>query len=161
MRVIVIALSLVGCLAGTPAAQSSRPASGKGVISACALLTPDLVEKYDTHDPKLRKLIPRSEEAIGTQGSSCDDGGIMIQVNPFGRPDDLRKSPPKDWQPISGIGDTAYFRNNGDRWAEVVVWTGAHHFTIQLSVPNGGTAESIKPKVTGLATALVARLKSM
>jgi hypothetical protein len=163
MRVHITSLSIVAWLAaaGPAVAQSGKPPSGKPAIRACEVLTRDMVAKYDTHDAKLRALIPREEEAIGSHGSSCDDGGIMIQVNPFLRSDDLRKSPPKDWQAVSGVGDTAYFHNNGNRWAELMVWTGSHHFTIQLSVPNGGTAESIKPNTIGLATAVIARLKSM
>ena len=163
MRVSITSLSIVACLAvaSSAVAQSGKPSTGKPAIRACEVLTRDMVAKYDTQDPKLRALIPRQEEAIGSHGSSCDDGGILIQINPFLRSDVYRKSPPKEWQPVSGVGDTAYFHNNGNRWAELMVWTGAHHFTIQLSVPNGGTAESAKPNTIGLATALVARLKSM
>ena len=163
MRVSIMSLSIVACLAvaSPTVAQSGKPSSGKAAIRACDVLTRDMVAKYDTQNPKLRDLIPRHEEAIGSHGSSCDDGGIGVQIDPFVRSDVYRKSPPKDWQAVSGVGDTAYFRNNGNRWAELMVWTGTHHFTIQLSVPNGGTAESVKPNVMGLATALVAKLKSM
>ena len=158
MRVSVALLSIVVCLAAASPAVSQ---SGKPAIRACEVLTRDMVAKYDTQNPKLRDLIPRQEESIGSHGSSCDDGGILIQINPFLRSDVYRKSPPKDWQAVTGVGDTAYFRNNGNMWAELMVWTGTHHFTIQLSVPNGGTAESAKPNTIGLATAIVAKLKSL
>ena len=163
MRVISTLFSIVaGLAAANPAAaQAGQSASGKPAVRACEVLTQEMVAKYDTQDPKLRKLIPRHEEPIGSHGSSCDDGGIHIQINPFLRSDTLRKSPRKDWQALSGVGDTAYFHNNKDRWAELMVWSGAHHFTIQLSVPNGGTAESVKPNTIGLANALIAKLKSM
>ena len=163
MHVSVTSLSIVAWLAVvSPAvAQSGKPSSGKPAIRACEVLTRDMVAKYDTQNPKLRDLIPRHEEAIGSHGSSCDDGGIMIQIDPFLRSDVYRKLPPKDWQAVPGVGDTAYFHNNKNRWAELMVWTGTHHFTIQLSVPDGGTAESVKPNTIGLATALIARLKSM
>ena len=164
MRVTTMALSVVGCVvvaASAAVAQTgTKPAAGKPAIRACALLTRDLVAKYDTHNPKIREMFKPEEEAIGNHGSSCSDGGIFLQIDPFVRHDDLRRSPAKDWQPVAGIGDTAFFRNNGNRWGELIVWTGSHHFTIQLSVPNGGTAESIKPNTTGLATALIAKLKS-
>ena len=158
MRVNVTSVSIVACLAAASPAFSQ---SGKPAIRACEVLTRDMVAKYDTQNPKLRDLIPRQEEAIGSHGSSCDDGGILIQIDPFLRSDVYRKSPPKDWQAVTGVGDTAYFRNNRNMWAELMVWTGTHHFTIQLSVPNGGTAESVKPNTIGLATAIVAKLKSM
>lgn len=164
MRVPATSLSVIACLvvAGAAMAQSGgKPASGTPSIRACAVLTRDLAAKYGTQNPKLRAMFPPEEEAIGTHGSSCSDGGVLVQINPFLRHDDLRKSPGKEWQPISGVGDTAFFRNNRNSWAELMVWTAGHHFTIQLDVPDGASAESVKPNVTGLATALIARLKSM
>ena len=157
MRLIAIGLSIVACLA--PAGVASAQSPGKPAIRACALLSPDLVAKYGTQNPKIRDLIPAREEPIGMHGSSCNHGGIFVQVNPFVSSEAMRKSPPKDWQAIPGVGDTAYFHNNRDRYAELMVWTGSHHFTIQLSVPNGGTSESVKPNTIGLATALIAKLK--
>jgi len=157
MRVIT-SLSLVACLA----AASPAPAqSGKPAIRACEVLTRDVVAKFDTGNPKMRDLIPRNEEAIGSHGSSCNDGSIFVQIDPFLNSDSYRKSPAKDWQAVSGVGDTAYFHNNRDRYAELMVWSGRHHFTIQLSVPDGRTAEAVKPNTIGIATALVAKLKSM
>lgn len=157
MRVIT-SLSLVACLA----AASPAPAqSGKPAIRACEVLTRDVVAKFDTGNPKMRDLIPRDEEAIGSHGSSCNDGSIFVQIDPFLNSDSYRKSPAKDWQAVSGVGDTAYFHDNRDRYAELMVWSGRHHFTIQLSVPDGRTAEAVKPNTIGIATALVAKLKSM
>ncbi|HEX8026893.1 MAG TPA: hypothetical protein VF491_00450 [Vicinamibacterales bacterium] len=162
MRVIT-SLTIVACLAvaGAATAQPGKPAPGKAAIRACEVLTRDVVAKFDTGNPKMRGLIPRSEEAIGSHGSSCNDGAIFVQIDPFLNSDTLRKSPPKDWQAVPGVGDTAYFHNNRDRYAELMVWTGGHHFTIQLSVPDGSTAEKVKPNTIGIAAALIARLKSM
>jgi len=157
MRMIT-SLPLVACLA---AANPGAAQPGKSAIRACEVLTRDVVAKFDTGNPKVRELIPRKEEAIGSHGSSCDDGGIFVQIDPFLNGDTYRKSPPKDWQAVSGVGETAYFHNNGDRYAELMVWSGGHHFTIQLSVPDGRTAEAVKPNTIGIATALVAKLKSM
>lgn len=162
MRVIT-SLSLAACLAAASAAaaQSGKPASGKPAIRACEVLTRDAVAKFNTGNPKMRDLIPRQEEAIGSHGSSCDDGSIFVQIDPFLNSDSYRKSPPKDWQAVAGVGDTAYFHNNRDRYAELMVWSGGHHFTIQLSVPDGRTAEAVQPNAIGIATALIAKLKSM
>jgi hypothetical protein len=160
---MIMSLPLVACLAAaSPAvAQPGKTASGKPAVRACEVLTRDVVAKFDTGNPKMRDLVPRSEEAIGSHGSSCDDGGIFVQIDPFLNSDSYRKSPLKDWQVVSGVGDTAYFRNNRDRYAELMVWSGGHHFTIQLSVPDGRTAEAVKPNTIGIATALIAKLKSM
>ncbi len=159
----MITLPLVACLAAaSPAvAQPAKPATGKPAIRACEVLTRDVVAKFDTGNPKMRDLIPRNEEAIGAHGSSCDDGSILVQIDPFLNSEAYRKSPPKGWQTVSGVGDAAYFHNNRDRYAELMVWSGRHHFTIQLSVPDGRTAEAVKPNTIGIATALIAKLKSM
>ena len=163
MRVITAMsiLALAAVATGTATAQSAKPAPGKSAIRACEVLTRDVVAKFDTGNPKMRDLIPRTEEPIGSHGSSCDDGSIFVQIDPFVNSDSLRKSPAKDWQTVAGVGDTAYFHNNRDRYAELMVWTGSHHFTIQLSVPDGSTAEKVKPNTVGIATALIAKLKSM
>lgn len=160
---LMMSLSLVVTLtaASAGAAQSGKPAAGSTAIRACDVLTRDVVAKFDTGNPKMRDLIPREEQAIGSHGSSCDDGGIFVQINPFLNSEGLRKSPLKDWQPLAGVGDTAYFHSNRNRYAELIVWSGKHHFTIQLSVPDGGTAESVKPNTIGIANALIARLRSM
>jgi len=157
MRVIA-SLSLVACLAAASAAAAQ---SGKPAIRACEVLTRDVVAKFDTGNPKMRDLLPRKEEAIGSHGSSCHDGSIFVQIDPFLNSESYRKSPAKDWQAVSGVGDTAYFHNNRDRYAELMVWSGGHHFTIQLSVPDGRTAEAVKPNTIGIATALIAKLKAM
>ena len=157
MRVIIGSVFLTACLtAGVAAAQ---PAA-KSPIRACTLLTRDLVAKYSTQNAKLRELFKPEEEAIGTHGSSCNDGGIFLQVDPFVRSDNLRKWPAKDWQPVAGVGDTAFFHDNRGRYAELIVWSGSHHFTLQMNVPDGKTADSVKTDATGLATALIAKLKS-
>lgn len=40
-----------------------------------------------------------------------------------------------------------------------MVWTGAHHFTIQLGVPEGSTPDAIKPNTIELARALIPKLR--
>lgn len=156
MRIIIGSVVLVACLAADVAAQSAT----KSPVRACTLLTRDLVSKYSTQNAKILQLFKPEEEAIGTRGSSCNDGGIFLQVDPFVRSDDLRKSPAKDWQAVSGVGETAFFHDNSGRYAELMVWSGNHHFTLQMDVPDGKTAESVKPNAVALATALIAKLKS-
>lgn len=165
MREMVVFLAVIVGTSITVAAMESHnaAAAGKSRISACAVLTDDLVAKFDTTPSHLRqseilKQFKATEEPVGVNGSYCENRQIGLQVNPFARPDELRKSPAKDWQLVSGVGDTAFFRNNRDQYAELIVWTGPHHFTIQLSVPVGGTADSIKPNVIGLANGIIPKL---
>ena len=160
MRQLVVLVLMIGGLTSYAASSQSRnevPTARR--MSACTLMSRDLVEKFNTGSNQILKLMKPSEEPIGATGSACEGGNIGFQINPFARADDLRKSPGKDWQPLTGVGDTAFFRNKADTYAELMVWTGPHHFTIQLGVPPGGTVESVKPKTIGLAHAIVAKLR--
>ena len=160
MRFVVSSMLVVICAApSSAAAQASGAAAGKPAISACALLTREMVSKFATLDKSVIFLVPPQEDAIGTHGSACEYGGIGLQIDPFVRSETLRKSPGKDWQAVPGVGDTAFFRDNRGLFAELMVWTGNHHFTIQMSVPMGGKAESIKPNTIGLANALIPKLR--
>ena len=157
MRQFIASALVVGTV--TAAAASQAPAAGKPRISACSLLPTDLVLKVGGINPQAVKILKPEEEAMGTTGSACEYGDIRLQVDPFARSDDLRKSPGKDWQPVSGVGDTAFFHANGRNYAELMVWTGAHHFTIQFGVPVGSTPEAIKPKTLELANAIIPKLR--
>jgi len=139
-------------------AQGGAPA-GKPAIRACSLLTKDLVEKYFANKAAMPYLKPE-EEAIGAKGSSCDYGTIGLQVDPFARPDELRKTLVKQgWEAVSGVGDSAYFRNNNDLFAELIVWTGPHHFTIQMGINTGRTAANTKPDTIAVANAIIPKLR--
>ena len=129
--------------------------------AACSFLPRALMEKV-TPGP-VNKIVfdmPPHEEPLGAAGSACDYALTTLQIDPFARADEMRRnSPGKEWHRLTGVGDAAYFRDNGGRWAEVIVWTGAHHFTIQQSVPDRRTAEAIKPNVILLANAIIDKLR--
>lgn len=162
---------VIGCLsAGAIADQAqSGGAARRERPNACSFLPRSLMEKV-TPGPvnKFVFEMPPQEEPLGPVGSSCDYATTGLQIDPFARPDEMRRNSPdasrhnapgKEWQPLTGVGEAAYFRNNGGRWAELIVWTGAHHFTIQMGVPDGSSAEAIKPNVVTLAHAIVDKLK--
>ena len=162
MRPIVASLLAFVCLAsdGAAAQAPGGATAGKPAIRACTLLTREVVTKFSTtQNKRLLDLIPPEEDQIGTHGTGCSYGGIYLQIDPFVRSEQLRKSPGKEWQSVAGVGDTAFFRSNRDMYAELMVWTGSHHFTIQMSVPSGGTAESVKPTTIALANALIPKLR--
>lgn len=160
-QLVAMVLVIGGLSAGAIAAQAPGPQPRRERLNACAFLPRPLMEKV-TPGPvnKLVFEMKAEEAAIGAAGSSCDYATTGLQINPFARADEMRRnSPGKDWQRLTGVGDAAYFRDNGGRWAELMVWTGAHHFTIQMGVPTGSTAEAIKPNTVTLARAIVDRLK--
>ena len=123
---------------------------------ACSILTRDLALPL-TENPKMLDVLPPEEEPFGNGGTACEYGGVRLQLYP------PRTSPaktqPKDFQPLPGVGDLAYFNNSRNRYAGLMVWSGTSYFTLQVSVPTGSTAEAIKPKAVVLANQVIAKLK--
>ena len=158
MRSVAICVLTVGVLSSSATAQQAR--SGAAPASspkACSLLTKDLALKITGTNKALFDLPPR-ETPIG-KGSECNWGDIQLQIDPFSWAslEGMGKND-KKWTEVSGVGDKAYFRENG-RFAELMSHVGGRTFTIQLGVPVTSTAEKIKPNVITLANAIVPKLK--
>jgi len=148
---------ILGCLATHAAhAQAPRPPA----ISACSLLPRELVLKFTPHDQKIVDIVPPSENRLGESGSACSYGGIELQIDPFtpARLEALRAQHGKGWSPVPGVGDAAYFFDNRGEYAELYARVGTRVFTIQMDVASG-SVEAVKPKVAGLAQAIVPKLK--
>ena len=125
-------------------------------MRACSLLTRDLVEPFVANKTML-DIMPPEEEAMRGGGAACEYGVVRLQV--FPGPGAARTAPGKEWQPASGAGEAAFFRSNGNQYAEMMFWTRTHYLTLQVSVPSGSTAEAIKPKVLSLANQVIAKLR--
>jgi hypothetical protein len=136
-------------------ASQSRAASPQRV-QVCALVPKEEVKKHLPWNPMLDRM-PIEEVPIGANGSSCEFPTVGVQVLPFtqGFIDAARKSAPLEV--ISGVGDEAYFRNNQNRWAEVLVRVGPRLLTLQAS--GDGKIEAVKPRVIELAKVYVAKLR--
>jgi hypothetical protein len=154
-RLMASVLAIAGIV--SVAAVSTKAEQGR--VAACSLLSREAIGKVVTPASKYILDAKPSEEPVGAKGSSCSYADLMLQVDPFARPDELRKAPGKDWQPVTGVGEAAYFHNNSDRFAELMGWSGAHHFTIQIGVPSDSTADKMKPGLIALANTILARLK--
>ena len=160
MRHVVTALIVFGCIAPSVAASQARTggtAAGASGVRACAVLTRDMVAPF-SENKKVLDLIPASEESLGS-GTACDWGGVRLQLFAIPRSNQKRTPSVKDMQPVSGAGEAAFFRSNRDRYAELMVYTATHYFTLQVDVPTGGTAEKIKPDTIKLANAVIAKLR--
>lgn len=156
-RVVLTAL-IVGVVASLSVSAQARGAGAR--IRACALLTKDLVVKVSPpQNVRGLDLIPPMEEDIGTQGSYCEYGDISLQIDPFAKAQQMRTTMGKEWTAVAGVGDTAFFRNNKDMWGELIVWSGTHHFTIQMGIPMGSTAAAIRPNTIALANAIIPKLR--
>ena len=64
----------------------------------------------------------------------------------------------KDHEPVPGIGDDAFFHASNS-FADLHVWTGPHHFSIQLGAGDGESAKALKPNAIELAKAIIPRLR--
>ena len=133
-----------------------RQTPGPARVQVCTLLSKEEVKKYLPWNAVLDRM-PLEEVPIGANGSSCEFPTVGVQVLPFsqGFVDAARKSAPLE--PIAGVGDEAYFRNNQNRWAEVLVKVGPRLLTLQAS--GDGKIEAVKPRVIELAKAYVAKLR--
>jgi len=158
MRQFVASVLIIGAVTSI-AVTAQSPAAGKPRIPACSLLPADLVVKVGGINPKMAKALPPREEASGPNGSECNFGQIRLLVDPVIGSGASRQPPGKDWQPLSGVADTAFYRANGGTFAEVVAWTSAHHFFLQFTVPTGSSVEATKPKAIELAQAITPKLR--
>ena len=59
---------------------------------------------------------------------------------------------------VPGLGDTAYYVDNGGRWGQLYVTAAGRVLTIQMAIPMGRTAASIQPNVIALAKAILPKL---
>jgi|RhiMethySRZTD1v2_1073278.scaffolds.fasta_scaffold00577_7 hypothetical protein len=162
MRNVVASVFVVGLFSLPVAAAQGRsggsPASPG--IKACSLLTKDLAMKVSGGVNKAVFDIPPSEEPAGKSGSACDYADIHLQIDPFSVSFvDATAQKDKTWVPVPGVGDRAWFHNNRDRFAELMVIANGHVLTIQQGVPFESTAEKMKPNVITLGQAIVPKLK--
>jgi hypothetical protein len=160
MRTLVTSLLLVGCVSLPAVGFQSRAAatpSGNPALRACSILTKDMVAPF-TANKQMLDLIPPEEEPMGQFGSACEYGVVRLQIRSVaaGSP---RTAPGKEWQPVSGAGEAAYFRANGTEYAELMFWSGTHALTLQVGVPTGSTPDAIRPNTISLANAVLAKLR--
>ena|SRR5688572_25711181 len=138
-------------------ARTGGAAASPAGVRACTVLTKDLVTPF-TANKQVLDLIPASDESMAAR-SACKWGGVRLQLYPIPRSNQKRTPPVKDMQPLSGTGEAAFFRSNRDNYAELMVYSATHYFTLQVTVPMGSTAEAIKPDTVKLANAIIAKLR--
>ena len=154
-------LSLVVVVSAVGASSShQRPGNSPARIDACTVLTPDMVATFATATRTKMTTTP-SGSPIGVNGSQCDYGGIALHIDPFATvsADRMRKSPNSDWVPVTGVGDAAFFHNVQNAMAEMLVWSGSHHFGILMDVPAGSAPEQLKTHMIQVAKLIVPKLR--
>ena len=177
MRHVIASLLVAGCVSST-AMGIQAPSGGTATGGACALLTRDLAMQVSTAAG--RKALERSKPTEGGYdgmtlvkgASACHYGRILLVLDPFARPDQIRKemrvrggprdrsgaSIYKDHEPVSGVGDEAFFSFNS-AFANLDVWTGSRHFSIQMGAGFDDDAKAMKSNTVALAKAIVSQLR--
>jgi hypothetical protein len=124
--------------------------------AVCPLVPKEEVKK---HFPWMSALdqMPVEEEAIGTNGSSCNYPTVLVQLLPWSSHtvETLKKS--GSVETAAGVGDAAWLRNNRGEYAEIFVKVGDRLLTLQASI-DGDFNES-KPKLVALAKEYVGKLR--
>lgn len=145
------------------ALQAGSGANAQSVPHACDLLTRELAMKVSVAANKAVFDLPPERDTSGTAGSSCDYGGITLQIDPVGPATVDSRSKQKGregvWVSVPGVGNRAYFRDNRSIFAELMGVVGSRTFFIQMGVPFQGTAEGVRPNLVALANAIIPRLR--
>ena len=156
------AIVAIGFFAATITARALSQGSGAKyqVVKVCSLLTLAEVKKLAPWEKHLDPFAKGEEEAIGTSGSSCNYPTVFIQVMAFHQSfiDNLKKTG-IPLEPVSGVGEEAYARNNANRYAELVARVGPHSLTVQLSIETDKTFASTKPALIEIAKIYAAKLR--
>lgn len=175
MRRVMTSLLVAGCISSSVLAFQAR-SGGTAAGKACALLPRDLVMKI-LPDPRKKELEREKPEddpfaedlkAAGRPvrpGMTCMFGPVMLDLDGLAKPAEVREAlrartkPYEKFEPVADVGDAAFFRANS-AWASMYVWTGSHHFTVELGRgPAGDDTQGLKPNVSELAKGIVARLR--
>jgi hypothetical protein len=146
-----VLLLYAGTAIGAPSAYN--------VVKVCSLVSLAEVKKLAPWAAHLDSFAKAEEEAVGTQGSSCNYPTAHVQVMAYRQEtlDAARKAYKLD--PVAGVGDEAYVRNNKGRFAELMARVGPHLLTVQLDIGTNQTYETSKPSLVALADAFAAKLR--
>ncbi len=175
MRHVVTSLLIAGCVSSTALAFQAR-AGGAARGPVCDLLSRDLAMKVAseagrkalaTAKPIEDWVAQAQKEAgmpAGSAPPSCKYGPILLTLNPLARPDQVRSAmrartaPYASYEPVSGVGDAAFFGSNS-AYANLYVWSGARHFHIQMSAGLSDDSKAMKPNTIALANAIIPQLR--
>ena len=144
-----------------PNAALAQGAAGGRVPKECELLTPEVVKKINVASNKGTAVAAPKVMELGAQGSACEWGEIMMQVDPFTRAqvEQFPKSDPKSWESVPGVGDGAYFHNVKDMMGELFVVVGKRTLVVMMPIPSGTTVAAFRPNFIDVAKAIVPKLR--
>lgn len=151
---LVLMLSVSTTLGVEPRAQKPSPPDR---LNACTVLSREEVEKIFPWEARLDQ--GKDIEMAHGEGSVCVYPSVQFFVGKYSpaKIDAARRIGPLI--PVSGIGDEAFLQQNGKNWALLYVKAGERWVSIEKDIPVNGTFESLKPPLTALGKAIVAKLR--
>lgn len=135
------------------------------IIHACALLTKDDIKKLTGRTD--RQLASRDEDSLPGGGSSCTYSStplLEIGLSPgasqktFSAARQHLIQQGEKVQPVSGVGDEAYFEST-QNYGRVYVRVGQRRLWVSMEVVPPVSAESVQPTVLALAKAAAEKLR--
>jgi hypothetical protein len=151
---LAIASLACGLVAVTASAAVAGDAQVPAAIKACSILSKEEVKKHVPWNA-VADSIPPDETPVGATGTSCQYPSVLIRLLPRGK-ESGQPIQGTTMEPITGVGDEAFFRSNRNRYAELYVRAGRH--TLMLQASANGNIDLAKTQVISLARALIAKL---
>ncbi|MBP1597030.1 MAG: hypothetical protein H6Q05_2407 [Acidobacteria bacterium] len=175
LRVISILVAAIGAPATLASSllipvDAETAAQKPGALRACSLLTPAEIKSIlGDRTPRFFDQVPPNEETLSNGGTECFISTITIQLDahPVAAFEETRKrymaSSRTKFEPISGVGDAAYFyeQDAGKQSHVAGIYTkvGQHVLTVSMDVITPATAESIRPGLLALTKAAATKLR--
>ena len=150
---------VIACLLSAAwSAAYAKQATGGYQVKACSLMSLAEMKKLAPWPSSIDQSA-KAEEVALPQRSLCVYPTAQVQIESY-RPqivESARKTARLD--PVPGVGDEAYIRNNQNLFAVIYAKVGPHLLTVEMEIPVGQTFETAKPTIIEIAKAFAARLR--
>jgi hypothetical protein len=145
-------------LAASTLAYGEQATGSYQAVKACSLLSLAEMKKLAPWPANLDQQA-KAEELALPQRSLCVYPTAQVQVEAYRSQiiESARKTAPLD--PVPGVGDDAYIRNNQNLFAVIYAKVGPHLLTVEMEIPVGKTFDSAKPTAIEIAKAFAAKLR--
>ena len=121
------------------------------------------LEREKPVDDPFAKELQAAGQTV-TPGMTCNYGPVILALSPLAQPAQARTAlqartrPYEAFEPVPGVGDAAFFRSNSST-ASMYVWSGTHHFLVEIVAGFMDDATKLKPNSIELAKGIVSQLR--
>ena len=151
------AVALLVLAAGT-VAYAGQATGSYQAVKPCSLVSLAEMKKLAPWPPSV-DASAKAEEMALPQRSLCVYPTAQVQIEPYRVQiiDSAKKTARLD--PVPGVGDEAYIRNNQNLFAVIYAKVGPHLLTVEMDIAPGKTFETAKPTVIEIAKAFATKLR--